>query len=172
MIEKNDLSKVVIRTVVILSVCLMFASGIFAAANVEPCLLSEQTLQELKTASQATGKYHSLTAAQAEGYFDTGIFVEHMGEHYLNQANLDDAIFDPKYPELLVYADIGNGQQRLVAVEYAVKISDSPFGPPEGFTGDCDHWDRNETYGLWTQHAWIWYSNPDGVFNDLNSRIP
>src|SRR5262247_910983 len=105
MIDKNDLSKVVC-TAVFLSGCLMFASGVFAAAHVEPCMLSEQTLQELKIASQATGKYHSLIAAQADGYFDTGIFVEHMGEHYLNEANLDDAIFDPKYPELLVYADI------------------------------------------------------------------
>jgi len=43
---------------------------------------------------------------------------------------------------------------------------------PEGFTGDDDHWQRNDTFGLWTLHAWIWYRNPDGVFADFNPRVP
>lgn len=61
-------------------------------------------------------------------------------------------IFDPAKPELLVYADFGNGQLRLVALEYAVPLALSE-NAPEGFTGDDDHWHRNETFGLWTLHA-------------------
>ena len=63
------------------------------------------------------------------------------------------------------------GDPRLVAVEYAVPTSLAATAP-EGFTGDSDHWHRNEEFSLWTLHAWVWYPNPDGVFSELNFRVP
>lgn len=134
------------------------------------CSLSPQTKRELAVARQGTARYHNINNAIADGYIDINLCVPQMGCHYLKPANLD-ADFDQAKPEILVYADFGNGHQRLVAVEYAVPTALSAT-PPEGFTGDDDVWDRNETFGLWTLHAWIWYPNQDGMFTDFNPRVP
>ena len=60
---------------------------------------------------------------------------------------------------------------RLVAVEYAVPYDENNPYPPEGFTGDDDVWGHDTNAGLWECHAWIWYNNPDGIFNEFNSRV-
>lgn len=134
--------------------------------------LSHETQRELTAARRATAKYHDISQAFADGYADINVFIPHMGFHYLKSSILDTE-FNPEHPELLVYApDLCEGRMRLVAVEYAVPISLMPDGPPEGFTGDADVWDRNEQFGLWTLHAWIWFKNPDGVFAELNPRVP
>ena len=134
--------------------------------------LSRETQRELARARRATARYHDLSRAIADGYADINVFIPNMGFHYLKSTILD-AQFDPERPELLVYAqDLCEGRMRLVAVEYAVPIALSPAGPPEGFSGNADEWHRNEQFGLWTLHAWIWYRNPDGVFAELNPRVP
>ena len=107
--------------------------------------------------------------ALADGYADINVVMPRMGHHFLKQSQLD-ATFDPERPEILVYAPNGSGF-RLVAVEYAVPIALSAT-PPAGFQGDADVWDRNETFGLWTLHAWIYEPNPDGVFEPFNRVIP
>lgn len=134
--------------------------------------LSRQTQRELARARRATARYHDISRAIADGYADINVFIPHMGFHYLKSTILD-AQFDEERPELLVYAqDLCEGRMRLVAVEYAVPINLSPNGPPEGFSGNADEWHRNEQFGLWTLHAWIWFRNPQGVFTELNQRVP
>lgn len=147
----------------------IFVIGSVAKADGGDCL-DRETKRELNRARRATARYHNINNAIADGYVDINVYVPNMGYHYLKPEILD-ATFDPARPELLVYADFGNGRLRLVAVEYAVPTSLSDT-PPEGFTGDDDHWHRNDEFGLWTLHAWIWYRNPDGVFADLNPRVP
>src|SRR5215470_11970786 len=123
--------------------------------------LPRETRRELTRARKATARYRDLSQAIADGYVDINVFVPNMGFHYLKSSLLDSK-FDPERPELLVYAatNCNSNKLRLVAVEYAVPIAESPT-PPEGFTGDHDEWDRNEQFGLWTLHAWIWHENPD-----------
>jgi len=134
--------------------------------------LPRETRRELAKARKATARYRDIGQAMADGYADINVVVPNMGRHYLKAPLLDDH-FDPEKPELLVYAatTCDSDKLRLVAVEYAVPIAQSAT-PPEGFSGDHDEWDRNETFGLWTLHAWIWYENPDGVFAELNPRVP
>jgi hypothetical protein len=48
----------------------------------------------------------------------------------------------------------------------------SPNEPPEGITGSDNVWDRNEDFGLWTLHAWIWLNNPNGMFAEFTPRVP
>jgi hypothetical protein len=48
----------------------------------------------------------------------------------------------------------------------------SPNEPPEGITGSHNVWDRNEDFGLWTLHAWIWLNNPNGMFAEFTPRVP
>jgi hypothetical protein len=171
MINRN-FSKLILSTVLALAGSLVFASVAFATTvKSAPCILDQNAIHQLKAAQQATAKYHSVDAAEADLYHDIHLPIEHMGQHYWKDLLVNDGgVFDPATPELLVYQDIGNGERRLVAVEYAVRITDSPSGPPEGFSGDCDHWDTfADTF--WTLHAWIWAPNPDGVFSEFNPQF-
>lgn len=119
---------------------------------------------------EATAKYNSLIRAVADGYVNINVFVSGQGFHYLNQGLLDGT-FDADHPELLVYSPTPEGTLHLVAVEYAVPLSLSPEAP-EGFPGTDDVWERNETFGIWTLHAWAWEDNPAGFFADTNPLVP
>lgn len=97
----------------------------------------------------------------AAGYVDIGLFVPNMGWHYMKWTK----------PELLVYADDPcGGKRKLVAVEYAVPLALSRRAPA-GFVGRADEWDANQTFQLWTPHAWVYEFNPDGVFAPMNPRV-
>ena len=128
------------------------------------------TFLELLEARAATAKYRDFDRAIADSFVDINVVVPNMGYHFMKSA-IVDAKFEIRKPEILVYNKKLNGKFELVAVEYAVPISLSPDKAPEGFTGSADVWERNTTFGLWLQHAWIWKFNPDGVFTDTNPRV-
>jgi hypothetical protein len=123
---------------------------------------------ELIAVKAATAKYNDIKKALDDGYVDINVYVPGMGHHFLNFALLDDE-FELTKPEILVYQLESNGKYKLVAVEYATPLS-NPF-PPEGFTGDLDHWDAVTGAGIWALHAWIWKYNPDGVFAPMNPDL-
>lgn len=124
--------------------------------------------KELALARSATAKYHNLEVAMSDGYSSPGPVVQNMGYHYINEGNITHT-FDPGKPAILVYSKNPiNGKMRLVAVEYAIPNTDPR---PEGFTGDADVWENNTDFGLWLCHAWVWYNNPDGIFNEFNPRV-
>lgn len=125
--------------------------------------------RELANVEAATASYATIDAALAAGYADIDVVMQNMGHHYLN-ADLLDATFQVDQPEILVYAPDAGGTMRLVAVEYAVPFALAEVAP-EGFTGDADQWDRNETFELWTLHAWVHRDNPDGVFASHNPTV-
>jgi hypothetical protein len=118
---------------------------------------------ELDRAHQATARYADVNQAIADGYTDINVVIPHMGRHFMKQSLLDNT-FEPDKPELLVYTP---DSTQLVAVEYAVPLAQSASVPP-GFAGGADAWDRNETFQLWTLHAWVWQHNLDGVFTAYN----
>jgi hypothetical protein len=132
--------------------------------------LGRDTQVELARVRAATAKYQDIDRAIADGYADADLFIPHMGWHYLNEG-LVDGEFDMEKPELLVYAPWPNGELKLVAAEYAVPHALSA-DPPEGFTGTQDVWNLEPPpFDLWTLHAWVWYNNPDGMFEPFNPRI-
>lgn len=116
-----------------------------------------------------TARFHDVQDATDALYEDIDVVLPNMGRHFLNKGLLD-AQFDPAQPELLVYSE-EHGKPVLVAVEYAVPLSLSAT-PPEGFPGDADVWFRDETFQLWTLHAWVWKHNPDGMFHATNIVVP
>jgi hypothetical protein len=126
---------------------------------------------QLDQARTAADKYFDVDKAVADGYTDIGVFMPNMGWHYLNNSLLDEK-FDWTRPELLVYADDPcGGKRKLVAVEYAVPLALSKKAPA-GFVGRADEWDANQTFQIWTLHAWVYEFNPDGVFAPFNPRVP
>jgi len=132
--------------------------------------LPPRTILQLADVVSATARFQDVSQALAEQYVDIGVFIPHMGHHYMRQ-DLVDGHFDPEHPELLVYADDPcGGALQLVAVEYAIPLDQSK-NMPRGFAGNLDVWDANDDFGLWTLHAWVWKYNPDGVFAPLNQQV-
>jgi len=131
--------------------------------------LDKETQFELQQARASTAKYKNFENAIKDGYEDINVVMPYMGYHYM-KASLVDTVFDYRNPEILVYNFDTDGRATLVAVEYAVPIELSPEAP-EGFTGEYDVWTANTEFGLWLLHAWVWYYNPDGIFNPTNPNI-
>jgi hypothetical protein len=125
---------------------------------------------QLDEVRHATARFLDVDQALKEGYADIGLFMPRMGWHYMKETLVDEK-FDPTKPELLVYADDPcGGKRKLVAVEYAVPFALSKRAP-SGFIGRADEWDANQTFQLWTLHAWVVEHNPDGVFAPFNPRV-
>jgi len=103
---------------------------------------------------------------------DINVVVPNMGYHFMKK-KIVDKVFDIRRPEILVYNKKEDGSFELGAVEFAIPID--PSNPrekaPEGFIGNADEWERNETFGLWLLHAWVWNFNPDGIFHETNPRV-
>lgn len=123
---------------------------------------------------QATAAFHQIEVAKKAGWEvqATGCMVQPgvggMGVHYLNPG-LMDAVPEALAPELLVYEPRKNGKLQLVAVEFAVPFDLWPHPYPPSIHGVSFH--RNETFGLWVLHAWIWKNNPAGIFQDWNPTV-
>jgi hypothetical protein len=122
----------------------------------------------------ATVKYHSVTQAHRDNYFDPGLPCfdspgtgQGMGTHLVNGDLVNDGgALSRKHPEALVY-EVRSGSLKLVAVEYIVKMSDSSTAPE--FMGNTMI--ANPDLGLWTLHAWIWRDNPLSLFETYNSNV-
>ena len=136
--------------------------------------LPAQTVAELFQVRAATLKYMDTAAAKLDSFVNTGIQLPNMGLHFANFGRVADGVFDLAHPEFLVYNKLPNGKFELVAVEYGVPIDPQHTNvPPAGFTGDADVWDFNTlNLGLWTLHAWVWKTNPAGVFKMENPIVP
>ena len=129
--------------------------------------LSSQTTWELQQARAATARYRDIRNAIKDGYSNINVDVPNMGHHFMNM-DLIDGTFDIRKPEILVYNGLDTGNPELVAVEYAVPLTD-PL--PEGFTGSADVWDGNSGFPFWLVHAWVWKYNPAGIFNWTNPDV-
>lgn len=141
----------------------------------------------LDTVRGATGRYHSLTVAQASGYAllkdKAGIAcidnpgVGAMGVHYVNGTLVNSGQVNPLKPQALVYEPAANGQLNLVAVEYITfqqqwdATHGAPpmlFGQPFMLTPDGNRFGLPAFYSL---HAWIWQDNPTGTFSMWNPQV-
>ena len=126
--------------------------------------------EELSQVRSATAKYHSVEAAEADGYISINFCEPGEGCHWMNPSFIDGT-FEAEHPEFLLYVPTENGW-RLVAVEYVVPIALLPGGPPDGFTGVEDQWrDDTEGAGLWELTVWLWLNNPNGMFEQHNPKV-
>jgi hypothetical protein len=101
-----------------------------------------------------------------------------MGYHTLNPTLMDGEtrLLDP---ELLVYGrDRPGGPLRLAGFDYFIpgafypspKSASYPGTPPllQGL-GTALMW--NDAYDGWIAHIWLWWKNPDGIFDTFNPHI-
>jgi hypothetical protein len=160
---------------------LVLASVAYALTDVtDPAVL-----RDLARVRQATAKYHDVNVAIADGYIPTEDCDEipgvgGMGFHYVKPALIMDSAVDLTTPEILMYAEAGQGL-RLVGVEYFVGVGapDAPVpdsappapilfgrpfdGPMPGhIPGMPPHYDL---------HVWVWQPNPEGIFAAWNPNV-
>jgi len=138
----------------------------------------------------------NLAAAREQGGYKLQItpMMPNMGYHFMNP---DVTGFDVRRPPILVYVRQGADAQ-LVAAEWV--FPSKPAKPPlpgaryGSFAAACHYEDgnfvpqRNEracapkhpetgaAFTFWhpdlvTLHLWLWYPNPDGVFNSTNAFV-
>lgn len=139
------------------------AHGYSSAAVAE----SRETRAALAAARAGTAKYHDIDRAVADGFVPVSPCVAipgvgGMGFHYLAPARLADGL-NPAEPEVLLYAPDGEGDLRLVGVEYL-------SATPETFPGGVEFHEPGPT-PFHTLHAWVWKNNADGIFADFNPAV-
>lgn len=162
-----------------------------ADGSVDVAALSEQ----LTATRLATARYvDDLALAQADGYMIITPTIPDMGVHYLNPAITE---FDPGRPPILVYVPTVDGPQ-LGALEWvfpeepespplpgatygefpaACHFTDGTFVPTEA-EADCAevNAETESPFSFWhgplvTMHVWLWFHNPDGLFNGTNPLV-
>jgi len=150
---------------------------------------------QLAKARIATAKYATnLRAAKADGYQIITPMIPDMGYHFLNPTIHD---FDVTKPAILVYVRHGRGWQ-LGALEWV--FLQQPTTPPlpgatyGSFGAACHYTDgtfvfagaqdecakrspeTGSPFNFWhpplvTMHVWVWYHNPDGLYNGTNPLV-
>jgi hypothetical protein len=168
------------RTAMVIAVAAMAIGGSAAAVAGSSGTAWSSQLSEVR---QATDAFHNLDIAMAAGYESfyqctdkTG--TGGMGQHYVKGALVEDPALDRLRPEVLVYEPRKDGGYKLVAVEYVVlkEAWEKEHGPtvPRLFGRRLSLVTAPNRYGLpdfYEIHAWIWKSNPRGVFDDWNPKV-
>jgi hypothetical protein len=157
----------------------------------EPASLASR----LAAARLATARYATnLHAAKADGYQIITRMIPDMGWHFLNPTIQG---FDVIKPPILVYERHGRSWQ-LGALEWV--FTETPATPPlpgatyGSFPAACHYKDgtfvaarvqelcpkrspqSGARFNFWhpdlvTLHVWLWYPNPDGLYNGTNPYI-
>jgi hypothetical protein len=146
--------------------------------------------KQLAIAKAATAKYKNIAVAKRDGYFQVTQFIPGLGLH-MYKLGIPTGTFNPATPQVLLYQPFGN-RMVLVGVSYLyIHVNETP---PAGFAGGSDVWHYHKDLCFvsgtvtitqtaadcpgvfqkttnWMLHVWIWKTNPDGVFTEVNPRV-
>ena len=145
---------------------------------------------ELASVKAALSKYTDVTTALRDGYLSTVGCIDFsrgategaisyppgaMGVHFLNMGNVGPKL-DPMKPQILIYAPV-NGKLQLAGAEWFVPVQAAGGKAPVIFgqtlAGPMDGHQPIMPKGLrhYDLHAWLWKSNPKGVFTSTNAAV-
>jgi hypothetical protein len=137
-------------------------------------LPGEDAAALVATLQRATARYHNLDAAIADGF----VFLEAcenrgdegpVGTVYVNLGRLLDGVLDPSSPDALLYEPRANGRPRLAGVELAVPYAVWAQQAAPTLLGAT--FQREDEFGVFGLHVWVWRENPEGLFARTNPRI-
>jgi hypothetical protein len=136
---------------------------------------SSELSREITALRASTSRYQSFDAAVTDGYSTklTDCMVDSslggMGLHYAKSSLIDGSV-SVTTPQVLLYEPQSDGSVQLVAVEYIIPYTLRSRGatPPVLFG---QQFKQNDTFQLWGLHAWVWRSNPSGLFADWNPSV-
>ena len=128
----------------------------------------------ISTIQRATARYHNLEAALADEFvFLHGCEVRPdegpVGTVYVHLGRLFDGVIDPGLPDALIYEARKNERPRLVGVELAVPVALWNDPEPPSFLGA--EFQREDEFGVFGLHVWVWRNNPEGLFAESNPRV-
>ena len=128
----------------------------------------------IATLQRVTARYHNLSFAIADGFVLLHPCENRPGEGpvgivYVNITRLLDGIIDPETPDALIYEPQPNGRERLVGAEFAIPYALWTQAQPPQFLGAT--FQREDEFGVFALHAWIWRHNPEGLFAETNPNV-
>lgn len=153
---------------------LALAGGLVAAATPGCKGVTEPHQEELSLLRSATQGFTAVTAALAAGYTVqiTGCMADPalggMGFHIGNPDRINGTV-ELEKPEVLLYEPQADGTRALVAVEFIVPFTAWTASAPPQLMGQTFR--RNEEFGVWALHVWLYRENPSGIFSDWNPRV-
>lgn len=132
---------------------------------------TDEAVAALRT---ATMKYLKLDAAIADGFvFLHGCEVRGdegpVGTVYVNMSRLTDGKIDPSLPDALIYAPGNQEGPTLVGVELAIPYTLWKEAGPPKFLDET--FQREDEFGVFGLHAWVWRPNPRGMFAESNPTV-
>jgi len=154
------------------------------------------TVAMLDAARHATARFRDIQVAKAAGYRQVTQFIPTLGLHMVNLKLMYGGRFDPVHPPILLYQPTPSGGLELVGVAYSMPQRGP--SPPVGFPGGDDVWHYHtnlcflpggdvtvapsgaacranrgvfQAKTAWLLHAWIWKTNPNGVFTEANPEV-
>jgi hypothetical protein len=141
--------------------------------------LTPEMFRQLAALHVLFAKYHDLEKALENGYKFVPPCVSDpelggMGDHYSRSADDDfgrgDGTHALERPQYLVYAPQKNGSRRLAALDYTVPYEKWQGDKAPEFFGIP--FTRNDGFGVWMFHIWIFQHNPAGTFANFNPKVP
>jgi hypothetical protein len=141
--------------------------------------LTPEMRQQLGALHSLFASYHDLDKAVDAGYEFVPPCVSDpmlggMGDHYSPNADIDFGRGDGTYaldkPQYLVFAPQKNGGRRLAALDYTVPYEKWHSAEPPEFFGIP--FTRNDGFGVWMFHIWLFQHNPAGTFANFNPNVP
>lgn len=134
-----------------------------------------QRAEAVATLQRVTARYHDLNVALQDTFVllhecETRPGEGPVGMVYVNFNRLLDGVIDPSSPDALVYEPAGpSGRPSLVAAEFAMPYALWTDTEPPKFLGA--EFQREDEFGVYGLHVWIWRNNPNGLFEEANPRI-
>lgn len=133
-----------------------------------------QTDGAIATLQRVTARYHDLEVAKRDDFVLLHECESRPGEGpvgivYVHIGRLMDGVIDPATPDALIYEPTRNGRPRLVGVEFAVPYPLWPGQEPPKFLGAT--FQREDEFGVFALHAWVWRHNPEGLFAESNPNV-
>ena len=131
----------------------------------------EKTLATLR---RVTDRYHDLNVAIKDGFVflhgcETRGDEGPVGMVYVHPGRLTDGVLDARKPDALVYEPGKKNRPKLVAVEMAIPYSLWSGRRPPKFLGAT--FQREDEFGVFGLHVWIWRHNPEGMFAESNPNV-
>jgi hypothetical protein len=145
------------------------------SAQVSANAATEDKDDSLATLRRVTARYHDLGVAAKDGFVllhDCEVRSEEgpVGTVYYNPARLLDGVINPEKPDALIYEPGRDGRRpRLVGVEFAIPFTLWTQSEPPKFHGAT--FQREDEFGVFGLHIWIWRKNPKGLFAESNPRV-
>ena len=130
----------------------------------------------IATLRRVTARYHRLEAAIDDGFVLLHPCENRPGEGpvgavYVHMDRLLDGKIDARSPDALVYQPARNRDvgPKLVAVEFALPYAMWTEPDPPRFLDAT--FQREDEFGVFALHVWVWRHNPEGLFAETNPRV-